>query len=175
MKYIPGCCLSCTKWLVETFWHFLNTSCPAEQISSWTCMEKEVNTNPASLSVRDFIGWMPWREAKVSPAFPLYSELLPPGCRLPRSRSTGEHTGTRDVWTRSVPALLCWFAAYLATAGAQRVHSNRYLPGHSKTQPLPAEIRSSWWRKEININNAKELVSKTPLIKCSVCRKFSHL
>lgn len=173
MKYILGWCLSCTKWLMETFWHFLNTTCPAVQISSWTCMEKGVNTNPACLSVRDFIYWMPWREAKKSPTFPLCSELLPPGCRLSRSRSTREHKGTRDVWTCSAPALLCWFAAYLATAGAQRVHSNRYLPEHSKTPSLP--LPASKQRKEIYINNTKELVSKTPLIKCSVCRQFSQL
>lgn len=134
MKSILGCCLSCTKWLVETFWHFSNTSCPAAaaQISSWTCMEQGINTNPACWSVWDFIGWMPWREAQMSPTFPLHSEMLPPGCSLSRSRSTRE---TCEHALALVLALLCWFAAYLATAGAQGVHSNRYLPELSKTHP----------------------------------------
>lgn len=148
MKYIPGCSLSCTKWLVETFWHFLNTSCPAAHISSWTCMDKGVNINSACLTGRDFIGLMPWREAKMSPRFPLYSEMLLPRCRLSRSRRTREHKCTRDVWTRSVPALLCWFAAYLATARAQRVHSNRYLPEHSKTHPCFSQQKTEHHDKE---------------------------
>lgn len=162
MKYIPGC-LSCTKWLVETFWHFLNTSCPGAQISSWICVEKGVNTNPACLSVRDFIGWMPWREAKVSLNFHSSQRR----CHL-----SADHAGSRDVWTCSVPALLCWFAAHLATGGAQ-VHSNRLQPELSKTHPCLSQQKTEHHDREINTNKAKESVSRLPFIKCSFCRQFS--